>query len=150
MGLPKKLVIHSSSYCLDGGTACLEATDEVGQPHVVMLVQSVFPGGNTYGIPGRFYLDGELVPLRTDQESQVLALLRAAEIRSTPPPAEQVGERITLSPNALILGDNIKQHLTSGPEENIGSLRDRILEFVESPRYESFAAEVERVSKQAE
>jgi hypothetical protein len=144
--LPKQLVLHASRYYMDGGTACLEATDEAGQPHAVMLVQSVFPGGNTFGIPGRLYLDEELVELRSEREAQVLALLRAAEVRYTPP-TEQAGERVTLSPNALILGEDIKEVLSRGPEENIRGLRDRIVEFVESPRYVAFAAEVEQLRK---
>lgn len=149
MTLPKHLVLGGSSYGLDGGTMRLECTDETGQAHTVMLVQTLFPGGNTFGIPGRLYFDDELIPLRAGAESQLLDLLRSAEVRYTPRPAETTGERIKLSPNALVLGDDIKQVLTRGPEENIRGLRDRIVEFVASLRYESFAAEVERARKPA-
>ena len=40
--------------------------------------------------------------------------------------------------------DDIKQVLARGPEKNIRGLRDTIVEFVASQRYEEFAAEVER------
>jgi hypothetical protein len=134
---------------MDGGTVCVTGTDEAEQSHVVMLVQSAFPSGITFGVPGRLYFDGEPVPIRSELESRVLALLRAADVRYTPPAGEQAGERIKLSPNALILGDDIKEVLTRGPEENIRGLRDKIVESVESPRYVSFAAEVDRVNKHA-
>jgi hypothetical protein len=150
MELPKTLLLRGSSFWLDGGTTHLNCTDEAEQSHTVMLVQRAFTGGNTFGIPGRLYFDGELVPLRSDVESQLLGLLRVAEVRYMPPTGEPTVERIKLSPNALILGEDIKQVLTRGPEDNIRGLRDTIVEFVASPRYESFAAEVEKASKQAE
>lgn len=147
---PTRLVLQSSQYFLDGGTTVLTGTDERGRERAVMLVQNAFAGGNTFGIPGRLHLDGEPVPVRSELESQVVAALRAAEVRHTPLEGEQVGERIQLSPNALILGDDIKQVLTRGPEENIRALRDQVVETVESVGYVSFAAEADRASRQAE
>ncbi|HKB40228.1 MAG TPA: hypothetical protein VKD72_27610 [Gemmataceae bacterium] len=146
MATPKQLTLHSSAYCLDGGTVLLTGTDEDGRAHAVMLVQNRFPGGNTCGIPGRLYFDDELIPLRSDLESEVLALLRAADVRCIPEASEQAGERVQLSPNALILGDDIKQVLSRGPEDNIRGLRDQVIATVESPAYLSFAAEVDRAS----
>ncbi len=148
MTLPKSLVLRSSQYWMDGGTASISGTDETEQSHVVMLVQSAFPWGNTFGIPGRLYFDDELVPLRSELESQVLAVLRAAEVRDIPP--GDCGEPILLSQNALILDDDIKQVLSRGPEDNIRGLRDKIVATVESPEYLSFAAEVAGIGKQAE
>ena len=139
-----RLVLRSSQYFLDGGTTVLTGTDERGRERAVMLVQNAFADGNTFGIPGRLHLDGEPVPVRSELESQVVAALRAAEVRYTRPEGEPAGERIQLSPNALILGDDIKQVLTRGPEENIRALRDQVVETVESVGYVSFAAEVGR------
>jgi hypothetical protein len=104
-----------------------------------MLVQRVFPDGNTFGIPGRLYFDEQLVPLRSEVESQLLSVLRAAEVQYTPPVGEPAGERITPSPKALVLGEDIKHVLSREPEDNIRGLRDTIVEFVASPRFESFA-----------
>jgi hypothetical protein len=147
MGLPTNLVLRGGSFWLDGGTARLDCADEAEHSHTVMLVQHAFPGGDTFGIPGRLYFDGELIPIRSESESRLLGLLRAAEVRYTPPTGEQAGERIKLSPNALVFGDDIKQVLTRGPEDNLRGLRDTIVEFVASPQYESFAAEVEKARK---
>ena len=150
MELPTSLVLRGTQFYMDGGTTRLACTDERNQPHTVMLVQRAFAGGNTFGISGRLYFDGELVLLRSPAEARLLELLRSAEVRYTPPDGEPPGEQVKLSPNALILGDDIKQVLTRGPEENIRGLRDTIVEFVASARYESFAAEVEKAGKQAE
>ena len=141
---PTTLVLRSSQYFLDGGTTVLAGTDERGRERAVMLVQNAFTRGNTFGIPGRLHLDGAPVPVRSELESRVLAALRAAEVQYTPPEGEPTGERIQLSPNALILGDDIKQVLTRGPEENIRALRNQVVETVEAEGYVSFAAEVER------
>lgn len=147
MELPKSLVLRSTQFYMDGGTTCLTCTDEAERPHIVMLVQRAFAGGNTFGIPGRLYFDDELIPMRSELEQRLLDLLRSAEVRYTPPDGGPTGEQANLSPNALILGDDIKQVLTRGPEDNIRGLRDTVVEFVASPRFESFAAEVEKTRR---
>jgi hypothetical protein len=129
-----KLVLHTSQYCLDGGTTILKGIDESNRDREVMLVQSMFQEMREFGIPGRLYLDGELVPVRSELESQVLAMLRASEIRSIPTKKNE-GKSISVSPNALILSQDIKDVLTRGPEENIRALRDQVIEKVESPQY---------------
>jgi hypothetical protein len=141
--VPTKLVLRSSQYFLDGGTTVLIATDAGGRERSVMLVQSLLPGNGSFGTLGRLHLDGKPVPVRSELESQVLAALREARVDYSAPAGEEAGERIQLSPNALILGNDIKQVLTRGPEENIRALRDQVLARVESPEYVSFAAEVD-------
>ena len=141
---PASLVLRSSEYFLDGGTAILTGTDELGRERAVMLVQRAFPESGSFGIAGRLYLDGEPVPVRSELESQVLTVLRTAEVQYTSPEGEPAGERIQLSPNALILGDDIRQVLTRSPEENIRALRNEMIEAVESEQYVTFAAEVGR------
>jgi len=139
---PARLVLRSSEYHLDGGTAVLLGSDEQGHEREVMLVQSMFPQSRLSGIPGRLYLDGRPVPVRSELESQVLAVLRAAEVRYTPAEGELAGKRIQLSSSVVILSDDIKQVLTRGPEENIRALRNQVVETVESEQYVSFASEV--------
>jgi hypothetical protein len=123
MVLPAKLTVHNSAYALDGGTTVLQAADEAGGNHAVMLVQHAFPqpSPSLGALPGRLYFDGELVPMRSDLEAGLLSLLRAAEVRYSDPRQDQ-GERIQLSPNTLILGEDIRQVLTRGPEDNIRAL----------------------------
>src|SRR5262245_32542080 len=124
--MPDRLILHASQFFLDGGTTILRGTDERCGQHTIMLVQNAFASGRTFGIPGQLYFDGKPVSVRSELESRVLALLRAAEIRYIPPLDDQQGERIQPSPNAAILGDDIRQVLTRTPEENLRALRDRV------------------------
>jgi hypothetical protein len=73
-------------------------------------------------------------------EARLVAVLRAAEVRYKPAPGEADAGGFRLSPNALIIGDDIKQVLSRGPEDNIRALRDQVVERIESPQYVVFAA----------
>ncbi len=147
MMLPAKLTVHNSAYALDGGTTVLQATDEAGQDHAVMLVQHAFPqpSPSLGALPGRLYFDRELVPMRSDLEAGLVSLLRAAEVRYSQPRHDQ-GEHIQLSPNALILGEDIRRVLTRGPEDNIPALLAAVVEFVGSEAYLRFAERVEQAA----
>jgi hypothetical protein len=148
--VPQRLTLTGTRYLLDGRTTVIFATDERGGKRSVELVRRVCALGYSSGIPGRLHLDGEPVAVRSDAESRLVALLRAADVWYTPPGGEADGERSRLSPNALVLGDDIKRVLSRGPEENIRAVRDQVVDWVESPRYVSFAAEAEQARKQAE
>lgn len=77
-------------------------------------------------------------------EAGVLSLLRAAVVRYGGPPTS--AERIELSPSALILGDDIRDVLTRGPEDNIRALTAGVVAFVESDAYLWFAERVEQAA----
>ena len=147
MELPARLTVHNFVYALDGGTTVLQATDEAGRDRVVMLVQHAFPqpSPSLGAMPGRLYFDGDLVPMRSDLEIGLLSLLREAKVRCSEPRHDQVGG-IQLSPNALILGEDIRQVLTRGPEDNIRALLAAVVEFVESEAYLRFAERVEQAA----
>lgn len=142
---PTRLTLRQCAYALDGGTICLLATDGGGREHTIVLTQHAFPrtDPSTGHLPGRLYFDGELVPLRSEFESNVVSLLRAAEIWYDGNPARG-GEPIELSPNALVLGDDIREVLTQGPEDNIRTLASRVVRFVESEECLWFADRVEQ------
>lgn len=146
MAFPHRLTIYNSAYALDGGTMVLQATDEAGRERVVMLVQHASLQPMTLdALPGRLYFDGELVPMRSDLENRVLALLCAAEVRYSGPFPDQ-DESIQLSPNALILDEDIRQVLSRSPEDNIRALLAALVEFVESEAYLRFAERVEQAA----
>jgi ribosomal protein L7/L12 len=148
-GLPARLKLHDCAYRLDGGTISLAAIDEAGEGHSIVLVQHRSPGPSASGdaIPGRLYFDRALVPMRSELESQLLRLLRAAECLSSPGEEER-GGRAELSPNAVVLGEDIRQMLTRSPEDNLRALRAEVVSFVESEAYLFFAGEVERAADQ--
>jgi|GEM_PF-1382022 len=147
MALPGRLTIHDSAYALDGGTTFLDATDETGRKHSVALIQHAFPQPDPSldEVPGRLYFDDELVPMRSELETQVLALLRKADVRFSDSHADE-GESTRISPNALILGDEIRQVLSRGPEDNIRALSSAVVAFVESEEYLQFAERVEQAA----
>lgn len=145
MTFPSRLTLRNSAYALDGGTTSLMATDESGRPHGIMLVQHAFPqaSGSLDAIPGRLYFDGRLVPIRSEMEAAVLSLLKSAEVHFEGRPPFG-GETFQLSPNALILGDDIREVFTRGPEDNIRALTAKVIAFVESDEYLFFADRVEQ------
>jgi hypothetical protein len=139
------LTIHDCAYRLDGGTISLAASDEAGDEHHIVLVQHRSTVPSEDEIPGRLYFDHVLVPMRSDLESYLLCLLRAAQCQTSPGEVER-GERIALSPNVAILGEDVRQMLTRSPEDNLRALRAEVVSFVESEAYLAFAGEVERAA----
>jgi ribosomal protein L7/L12 len=148
--LPKRLTIHGSGYYLDGGTTILQGTDDEGREHSIMLVQHAFPqaGLSLNAIPGRLYFDGRLISMRSELEAQVVQLLRTAEVRYVEPVGSEFVQdlRTQLSPKALILGDDIRQVLSRGPEENMRAHSAAIVQFVLSDDYFRFAERVEQAA----
>lgn len=81
--LPARLVVRECGIALDGGSVYLGCADEAGRPVAVKLVQHAFPAAgqpHPSEVPGRMYLDGALVPLRSETEARLLDLLRAAKV----------------------------------------------------------------------
>jgi hypothetical protein len=85
MKLPKRLHLTSYEFVLDGGTIYLMGTDEKGRQRTIMLAQSLFPDpALAVGVPGRLYIDDELVPVRSPMEADLLALLKSAAVAHQP------------------------------------------------------------------
>src|SRR5262245_38149172 len=117
-GLPAQLTIYDCAYCLDGGTISLAAIDDAGAEPSIVLIKHRSPRPSEDVIPGRLYFDHVLVPIRSELESQLVRLLRAAECQSSPG-EEESSERIKFSPNVVVLGEDIRQVLTRSPEDNL-------------------------------
>ena len=58
----------------------------------------------------------------------------------------EAAETADLSSHRVILGDDIKQVMSRGPEENLRALLAQVIERVESPAYVAYAAEVDRAN----
>lgn len=113
MVLPSQLVLRGCGFAGDGGTIRLDATDERNVKHEIVLTQHAYHyTRDPRCISGRLYFDGEIVPIRSALETGIVALLRAAELRSQNESALRAAVR-------------------------------EVTEFVDSPRYLSFAAEQE-------
>jgi hypothetical protein len=83
--LPQRLTLTDTRFFMDGGTTIITAIDERGGERSVMLVQRVFAGGNTFGIPGRLYLDDDPVAVRSEAELRLVAVIQAADVRYAAP-----------------------------------------------------------------
>jgi len=74
-----RFVVEETDAALDGGSIFLRTRDAEGHPHRVELVQSMFlESQDSARLPGRLYVDGELVAIRSEQERALLEGLREA------------------------------------------------------------------------
>ena len=136
--LPQSVTLTESSYLLDGGTTILQAKTESGRECRIRLNQRRSGGlGDPARLPGRLYVDGELVEVRSERESAVVELLKSASIAPEERPPVPAENRI--SKNALVLGADIQQVLDSTPQENLRRLRDEVVAFVMSEEYVQIA-----------
>jgi hypothetical protein len=142
MDLPSRLTFHNSAYALDGGTTDLYATDERGAEHYVTLGQHAYV--EPVSDPGRLHFDGEAIAVRSAVESDLLALLKAAEVRVVPDPSGSHRPSADGPKRFAVIVADIKRVLSRTPEENVRGLLSDVIAFVESPRYVTFATEVER------
>src|SRR4051812_24991160 len=85
--LPRRIVVRDCAYALDGGTIQLRAQDERGRQFNILLAQRVSPKASrsTNLIPGRLYFGSQLVPIRSESESQIVRLLEEAEVNAPTP-----------------------------------------------------------------
>lgn len=108
-------VVEKADAALDGGSIFLIIRDRDGVQHRVELVQSMFLGSREPAhLPGRLYLDGELVVVRSEQERMLLDGLKEAMSASTAVPGGQefVGEllRFVESERYVALAQNDGHH----------------------------------------
>lgn len=80
MRWPWTLTIHLFARARDGGSKTLYCSDEQGTRRRVELHQSMFHNHVRDGqqIPGRLHLDGHPLGLRSNEEKQLIELLRSA------------------------------------------------------------------------
>lgn len=146
--LPTKLTLSDCAYFFDGGSLILFCSDEYGKPHEVMLVQSMFKKINEPcgWIPGRLYFDDEIVPVGSARESELVGLLRRSGIRLRPGSVSRDADAPTVTPGALILGNEIKEVMSRSPDEHVRKSVLQIIERVGSREYVVLAAEVDRIN----
>lgn len=124
---PKRLRIKEIRYIRDGGTTMVLGWDSWWRRRWITLTQHLFDEIGEFGPPGRLYMDWYLVPMRSELERDILALLRRclAELRAEcqrkrSPPGEEDQER----PASYF----------DSPERSIHFL-EQVIAFVESDEY---------------
>ena len=138
MQIPAQITLVNAYFYLDGGTIDLRAVGSDGVKHSIQLNQRAF--GDSYTNPGRLVFNGELVEVRSDTELQIIQLLKAAEFDHAVRPGDREGQG-TISENAFVLSDDIKQLRDSSPQQNLLRFRNEIVAFVESEEYVRIATE---------
>jgi hypothetical protein len=133
--LPTRVVIRDCAIALDGGTIHLIATDKAGRHLSIMLATSL--PSSSMPVAGRLYVDGDLVPMRSEREAQILKLLSEATIQARRLPPSRRRSRMA------ILGDDIKEFLEQTPEENCRAFIRKIVESVQSESYLRLATDEE-------
>ena len=131
MTLPSRLTFYDASYMLDGGTTTLHAIDELSVQHRVFLPRGMTgcPGHKT----GRLYFDGELVPVRSPLELNLLRLFKEAELVSRAIPHSGA---LRLEPPVAAASEDIRRLLDGTARENLRWLLDDVVRYVESGAYE--------------
>ena len=74
-----RFVLEEADAALDGGSIFLTIRDRSERQHQIELVQSMFlTSADSARLPGRLYVDGELIAVRSEQERVLLEGLREA------------------------------------------------------------------------
>jgi len=134
MDMPLRLTFYSAAYTLDGGSTTLYATDEHGKEHRVYLPRGFDSDGSSTPrqTTGLLYFNGELIPVRSALESNLLRLLREALLapRSVPRPGA-----MKLTPPFAVVGDDLDRLVRGTAEDNLRFLVDTVISYVESDAY---------------
>jgi hypothetical protein len=137
MDIPERLVIADAAYASDGGSLWLRVRGPAGASCAVVLWQHLFlDSPDPQRLPGRLYVDGALVPVRSDAERRLLIALR--EARLEPPPPRDVPPR---GPG-VVVGRDLQEYdakIAEGPEAATRHLVEKLIAFVESEEYVALA-----------
>ena len=133
--LPIRIVVRGCTLRLDGGTIGLNATDEA-ERQVNIVLATTSPGG--FGMTGRLYFNGYLVPMRSEHEAQILKLLSEATVLTPRTLPRGRGSRMAA------LGQDIKDFFERDTEDNCRAFIRQILEAVQSKSYLRWATDEEK------
>jgi len=140
--IPRELTIEDGAYALDGGSILLSLRDMQDVQWKLVLVQHRIPKDQTDPrFPGRLYLDDQMIPVRSDEEGQLLMELKAASI--SPIYGKKEGPKEESEP-MHVLSEDIADFLAAtriSPLEAIKHLVDSLVHFVESEEYVRLARE---------
>ena len=148
MEIPEKLTIVDGFYFTDGGSIVLIAEEPDSTRHQITLAQHRFL--EIYDpnlLPGRLYFNHLMIPVRSEMETKLIALMPASEIVPVEPPESEKGETSTGDGPVVIVGDDLKEYyakVTEGKEEAIQHLIENLINFVQSREYIRIAKKFEK------
>ncbi|MEK6220733.1 MAG: hypothetical protein N2D54_00615, partial [Chloroflexota bacterium] len=101
-------------------------------------------------VPGRLYFDQFTVPVRSEMETKLIALIQGSAVMpSEPPESEKDKEPVKKGPG-VIVGDDLNEYhakMAQGRVEVIQHLIENLLKFVLSDEYIKLAKKMEKKIK---
>ncbi len=135
MDIQGPVTVEDGAMAMDGGSIFLQLRASAGKRHRLLLAQHLLPVFDAESPrPGRLYLDGQLVPIRSGTEADLLDALRNARLPSDNPSAKESTHR---RPD-LVIGADIEAYhakIEQGRAAALQHLVDQLLEWVESDEY---------------
>jgi hypothetical protein len=136
MSSPKHFTIEDAAYALEGGSIFLSFRDNDGVQHALILAQHNIPMHESdTRIPGRLYLDNQIIQVRSDEEIRLISGIKSASI--SPIQNETKESKAERGP-VHVYGQDIADFLAAtrkSPEAAIWHLVDSLVQFVESDEY---------------
>jgi hypothetical protein len=97
-------------------------------------------------LPGRLYFDHLMVPIRSEMEAKLIALIQVSEILPVEPPELEKNKSSTRDGPVVVVGDDLKEYyakMSEGMEEVIQHLIENLINFVQSREYVRIAKKFE-------
>ncbi|GAH33338.1 unnamed protein product [marine sediment metagenome] len=147
MEIPKELKIVEGFYLTDGGSIVLVAEEPNGTRHQITLAQHMFLEiFDPNLLPGRLYFDHLMVPIRSEMEAKLIALIQVSEIHPVEPLESEKNKSSTRDGPVVVVGDDLKEYyakMSEGMEEVIRHLIENLINFVQSREYVRIAKKFE-------
>lgn len=168
MKIPETLIVKEVGYSTDGGTISLKTREPVSfwpnalvrrfldlvmGPRIILVQHMIRDASrDDHRIPGRLYFYNELIPIRSERETSIIAALRRGLIA---PGALKESDSDALdygiSLEKSLHGDGLSEQAFARVRDYLGSLPDNVMyyypvksliSYVESSEYLEFAAEL--------
>lgn len=148
MEIPEELTFVDGLYFTDGGSIVLIGEEPDKTRHQITLAQHRFLEiFDPNLLPGRLYFNHLMVPVRSEMEAKLIALMQASKIVSGEPPEADKGEVSKERGPVVIVGDDLKKYYTKvaeGKEAVIRHLCENLINFVQSREYVRIAKKIEK------
>lgn len=146
--IPEKITFVDGFYFTDGGSIVLIAEEPDNTRHQITLAQHRFLEiFDPNLLPGRLYFNHLMVPIRSEMEVKLIALIRTSDILPDEPPEVERGEAVSEGGPVVIVSDDIKEYyanVAEGKEETIRYLIENLIKFVQSREYVRIANKIEK------
>ncbi len=147
MEIPENLIFVDGFYFTDGGSIVLIAEEPDNTRHQITLAQHRFLEiFDPNLLPGRLYFNHLMVPVRSEMEAKLIALVQASDIVPAEPPEPEKGEASSGGGPVVIVGDDLKEYyakVAEGKEETIRHLIENLINFVHSREYVRIAKKID-------